>query len=246
VIHPPPEPARELTPAIPGLPSDLGRWAREAVGIVALTASLYLVVNAFVAQPFEVELRSMEPTLAAGDHILVDKMTPRWQPYERGDLVVFDAPVPHDRDGVPYVKRVVAVAGETVELVNGRVYVTAADGSVARLDEAYLADGVVTLPQGGSAAFRWTVPAGSVFVLGDNRAESIDSRTFGPVAIDRIEGRAWLRYLPPIPPSRRPASGSSIWRPSVLWCSRNAPRTGPPHPRHHERSSHGFNGEMAR
>lgn len=195
MIHPPPEPVRELAPAFPGLPTHVGRWAREVVGVVLLTGSLYLVVNTFVTQPFQVELQSMEPTLIAGDHVLVDKVTARWQPYDRGDVVVFDAPSPYDADGIPYVKRVVAVAGETVELVNGRVYVTPADGSVARLEEPYLDDDTVTLPQ-GSAAFTWTVPTGSVFVLGDNRAESIDSRTFGPIAIDRIEGRAWLRYLP--------------------------------------------------
>lgn len=196
MIHPPPEPVRELAPAFPGLPTDLGRWGREVIGVVVLTASLFLVVNTFVTQPFEVELRSMEPTLTAGDHILVDKVTPGWQPYERGDVVVFEAPVPYNDDGVPYVKRVIAVAGETVELLNGRVYVTASDGSVARLAEAYLGEGTVTLPQGGRSVFSWRVPAGSVFVLGDNRAESIDSRTFGPIPIDRIEGRAWLRYLP--------------------------------------------------
>lgn len=195
VIHPQPEPARQLSPLIPGLPNDLTRWGREIAQIVVAIAALYLVVHTFLTQPFEVELRSMEPTLQAGDRILVDKLTPRWDGYDRGDVVVFEAPAPYDADGVPYVKRVVAVAGDTVELVNGRVYLTPRGGLPARLDEPYLATGELTLVKTATTD-RWTVPPGAVFVLGDNRAESVDSRTFGPIDLERVAGRAWIRYLP--------------------------------------------------
>ena len=196
MIHPPPEPVRELAPAIPGLPADLARWAREVIQIVALTAALYLVINTFLVQPYEVEMRSMEPTLAGGDHVLVDKLSPRWDAYDRGDVVVFDAPAPYDDEGIPYIKRVIGVAGDTIQLLNGHVYVTPAGGVPVRLDETYLDGDVPTLPQGAPGHYRWTVPDGSVFVLGDNRTDSVDSRTFGAIDIEDLIGRAWLRYLP--------------------------------------------------
>ena len=195
VIHPPPEPARELAPLVPGLPADLRRWAAEVARVVVLTAALFLVVSTFVAQPFQVELRSMEPTLIAGDFIVVDKLTPRWDPYDRGDVVVFGAPPGYADDGIPYVKRVIGVAGDTVELANGRVYVRAPGGPPERLEEGYLVDDL-TLPQGTAATHSWTVPDGSVFVMGDNRGGSLDSRSFGPIAEDSIVGRAVARYLP--------------------------------------------------
>lgn len=196
VIHPPPEHTRPLDPLVPGLPTHLRRWAVEVVQIVLLTALLYAVVTTFVAQPYEVEMSSMEPTLLPGDHILLDKLSLAWSDPQHGDLVVFDAPDGFADDGIPYVKRVVAVAGETVQLLNGRLWITPVGGSPAPLDEPYVADSGLTLPLGRSGPTRWTVPAGSVFVLGDNRTDSVDSRRFGPIPEDRIIGRAFVRYLP--------------------------------------------------
>ena len=195
MIHPPPEPRREPEPTIPGLPSDLRRWAGEVVQIVILTALLFVVVNTLVAQPFEVEERSMEPALASGEHILVDKLSPRWSPYVRGDVIVFHAPDPYDQ-GIPYVKRIVGTPGDTIQIENGRIYVTPAGGLPTRLDEPYLEGHEPTLPQGAEGRREWTIPDGAYFVLGDNRSESVDSRTFGAIPLDRIVGRAWLRYLP--------------------------------------------------
>ena len=162
----------------------------EVTQIVLLTAALYLVVSTFVFQPFQVELQSMEPTFVGGDHVLVDKLTPRWDGYDRGDVVVFDAPPPFDADGIPYAKRVVGIPGDVVQLLNGRVYVTPEGGVPTRQDEAYLPDSVITLPQGADGRFQWTIPQGTVFVLGDNRDHSVDSRTFGPIGLDRVVGRA--------------------------------------------------------
>ena len=196
MIHPPPEPRREPEPTIPGLPTDLRRWAREVAQIVIFTAVLYLVVSTLVAQPFEVEQRSMEPALASGDHILIDKLSPRWSPYARGDVIVFHAPGRYDDAGVPYIKRVVGTPGDTIQIENGRIFVTPAGGLPTRLDEPYLEDGEATLPQGVEGGRTWTVPENAYFVLGDNRSDSVDSRTFGAIPHDRIVGRAWLRYLP--------------------------------------------------
>lgn len=196
VIHPSPEPAREPAPIIPGLPRDGRRWALEAVQAVLLAALAYVVVNAFIAQPFAVELRSMEPTLAPGDHLLVDKLSPRWDDFDRGQVVVFAAPPPFGEDGIPYVKRVIGLPGERIELRNGRIYLTEPASVPIRLDEPYLADAGPTMPLGPNGETAWVVPPEHYFVLGDNRGGSVDSRTFGPIARDRIVGRVWVRYLP--------------------------------------------------
>ncbi len=196
MIHPPPEQTRPLEPLVPGLPADLRRWAVEVVQVVLLTALLYLVVTSFVTRPYEVEMSSMEPALVPGDHILLDRLSLGWSDPERGDIVVFDAPDGFDADGIPYIKRVIALPGETVELLNGRIWVTPHGGPPAPLEEPYAAGSGPTLPQGAAGASSWTVPSGSVFVLGDNRPNSVDSRTFGPIPQERIIGRALLRYLP--------------------------------------------------
>jgi signal peptidase I len=196
VIHPPPEPRRDPGPIIPGLPRDVRRWAIEVVQIVLVAALLYLVVSSFVTQPFAVEMDSMEPSITAGDHLLVDRLSPRWDEYARGEIVVFNAPAPYDTDGVPYLKRIIGVPGDRVQLENGRVYLTEQGGATARVGEPYLDAGTTTLPQGPDGAISWEVGEDEYVVLGDNRGGSIDSRTFGPIHRSRIIGRAWVRYLP--------------------------------------------------
>jgi len=195
LIRPPPERPRDLDPIIPGLPANRRRWLIEIVQVVIIAALLYAAISGFVARPFRVELVSMQPALVPDDNLLVDLLTPRWDPYARGEIVVLHPPSPHDRDGIPYVKRVVALAGDTVRIENGLVWVAAAGGVIQPLDEPYAAGGP-TLPQGDGATISWEVPEGHLFVLGDNRGASVDSRTFGAVPLDRVIGRAWVRYLP--------------------------------------------------
>jgi len=159
-----------------------------------MTALIFLGIQTFVAQPFRVEGGSMETTLLPDEYVLVDKLTPRWAPYARGDIVVLQPPEGFERGGTPFIKRVIGVAGDRVELKDGLVYVNG-----VALDERYLfaAGGVrqATDPSpGGQTA--WLVPAGQVLVMGDHRQNSSDSRLFGPVAVSNIVGRAWLRYWP--------------------------------------------------
>lgn len=165
--------------------------AFEAAQTLILTVLIFFGVQAFVAQPFEVKQGSMEHTLEPNQYVLVDKLTPRLGGYHRGDIVVFSPPdtFPNE-DGTPFIKRIVALPGETVSVrPDGLVYV---DGT--KLDESYLFEGDGTPPTSGRD--EWTVPAGEVFVMGDHRAASADSRVFGPVAESSIIGRAWLRYWP--------------------------------------------------
>jgi signal peptidase I len=101
---------------------------------------------------------------------------------------VFDAPE-HSGKRVPLIKRVIAIEGSVVELVNGLVHV---DGNA--LDEPYTFGGEATWP--ASDETRWVVPPGYLFVLGDHRALSADSRSFGPIDASSVIGRAWLRFYP--------------------------------------------------
>lgn len=175
--------------------------AFEILETLILTVVIYLLIHNFVAQPFQVQQRSMIPTLLADEYVLIDKLTPRFTDYRRGDIVVFRPPAGYEQEGgVPFIKRVIGIPGDVVSLSNGHVFVTPEGGQPRQLSEDYLShvdgDSIPTLPGGFEGTSEWTVPEGSFFVLGDNRQESQDSRVFGPVGRDLIVGRGWLRYFP--------------------------------------------------
>jgi signal peptidase I len=169
----------------------------EVVETLVLTLLIFLVIQTFVAQPYKVQQGSMERTLEENQYVLVDKLTPRWNAYSRGDIIVFDPPATWVEGGIrtPFIKRVIGIGGDTIELRDGAVYVNG-----TKLDEPYLYVGSDGRPQatepapGGSS--RWVVPAGDLFVMGDHRMNSADSRTFGPIQVTHVIGRAWLRYWP--------------------------------------------------
>jgi signal peptidase I len=168
----------------------------EVVETLVLTVVIFLGIQTFVAQPYKVQQGSMENTLLPDQYVLVDKLTPHWAPYHRGDIVVFDPPAnwAGAASGVPFIKRVIGLPGDHVQLKDGVVYVN----DVA-LDEPYiLEDGGVpnrTDPSGGGPS-EWLVPDGRLLVMGDHREDSADSRTFGPIEFGHVIGRAWLRYWP--------------------------------------------------
>jgi signal peptidase I len=167
----------------------------EVVETLVLTVLIFLGIQTFVAQPYRVQQGSMETTLLPDQYVLVDKLTPRWAPYERGDIVVFDPPETWaSGGGVPFIKRVIGVAGDTVEIRDGKVFVNDVE-----LDEPYLykANGVAepTEPQPGGGT-EWLIPDGQLLVMGDHRNNSADSRSFGPIEVADVVGRAWLRYWP--------------------------------------------------
>lgn len=173
----------------------------EIVETLVLTLVIYLLIHNFIAQPFEVEQRSMVPTINSGEYVLIDKITPRFGEYQRGDIIVFQPPPGYEQGGVPFIKRVIGLPGETVSLQNGNVFVTPVGGSPVRLDEPYVVPGIdgspaPTQPRDAEGTSEWTIPEGEYFVMGDNRPDSQDSRFFGPVERDLIVGRAWLRYFP--------------------------------------------------
>jgi signal peptidase I len=179
--------------------------------LVLLAFGLALLIKTFLVQAFYIPSESMLPTLEPGDRVLVNKLAYRFGDIRRGDVIVFESPRPSDepdRDPISaffvwlsrglgvsppadedFIKRVIGLPGETVEIRrNGVVLI---DGQ--RLDEPYLT---------GSVPGAWgpeRVPEGMLFVLGDNRGNSNDSRfgTLGYIPVDRVVGRAFVRIWPP-------------------------------------------------
>jgi signal peptidase I len=167
----------------------------EVVETLVLTLLIFWVIQSFVAQPYRVEQMSMETTLEPDQYVLVDKLTPRWDGYKRGDIVVFTPPPgwTSETAATPFIKRIIGVGGDTVEIHDGKVFVNGIE-----LVEPYVFQ-VNGQPQDTEDVLRqnhWLVPTGELFLMGDHRGSSADSREFGTVAIDKVIGRAWLRYWP--------------------------------------------------
>jgi signal peptidase I len=168
----------------------------EIVETLVLTLIIFLVIQTFVAQPYKVQQQSMEHTLEPDQYVLVDKLTPRFDTYKRGDIVVFTPPADWvQSDGTPFIKRVIGLGGDTVEIRDGGVFITG-----TKISEPYLyaeSPGDPTQPTTvPDDTHRWLVPAGDLFLMGDHRENSEDSRTFNTVPVSNIIGRAWLRYWP--------------------------------------------------
>ncbi len=207
-----------LPPFAEATPSSAARFARELPVLLLVAMVAAFLVRTFLFQAFYIPSPSMGcagcpvHTLEIDDKVVVSKLSYRLHEPRRGDIVVFECPPAATCDNrapatnalvgvlrfvgervgvVPpstedYIKRVVGLAGETVEGRAGRIYV---DGLL--LEEPYLPPAVVT---GDFPAVQ--IPAGRLWVMGDNRANSSDSRVFGPVDRDGVVGRAVLRLLP--------------------------------------------------
>lgn len=166
----------------------LGRWLIETVLLVGLAFVLAFGIRTWIVEPFMIPTGSMIPTIEIGNRVLAEKITYRFvRPPRYGDIVVFPDPSgqhPH------LIKRVIAVGGQTLDLKEGAVYV---DGN--RLVEPYVY-GKPTTPLVPTVKFPFKVPAGDIFVMGDNRTDSGDSRLFGPIAVKSIDGHAIWTYWP--------------------------------------------------
>jgi signal peptidase I len=181
------EPEAEGGPDPRGSGARVSRWLLRALREVAETVIpavvIALVINLFLAQATQVLGQSMEPNLHSTQRVVVEKVTYRFlHGPRRGDIVVIDLPGQTEM----LIKRVVGLPGESVEVRNGQVYI---DGE--QLDETW------TVRPGGGNYGPQTIPPLRVFVMGDNRGASNDSRSFGPVAIEHVVGHAWFSYWPP-------------------------------------------------
>lgn len=161
------------------------RWVAETAIMIVAAFFLAQVVRAYAVAPFVVPSESMVPTMKVSDRFLADRFTYRFirQP-QRGDIVIFDEP----GGKRTLVKRVIATEGQRVDVRDGGVYV---DGR--RLSEPYT-HGLTT--ERGSVSLPLVIPRGYVWVMGDNRTNSTDSRWFGPIALSTVRGHAFALYWP--------------------------------------------------
>jgi signal peptidase I len=176
---------------------ETGRQRRRAVSkksggvlefLIILLVSFALVfgfVRPFVVEAFYIPSESMVPTLRVGDRVLVNKFIYRFTEPERGDIIVFESV---EGGGEELIKRVVGVPGDKISVRRGKLLVNAEPQRESYVYEKF-PDRSFSNPT--------TVPKGHVFVMGDNRANSRDSRFFGPVPKEKIEGEAFLRFWPP-------------------------------------------------
>ena len=156
------------------------RWVRDI--FISVAVSIFIIV--FVYQPVKVEGTSMMPGLTDQERIFINKFIYRWEPIERGDVVVFRYPQDPTKS---YIKRVIGVAGDRVRIDEGRVYVNGEQLYEPYVRRSYRDDR--SFPE-------TTVPADSFFVLGDHRNMSQDSRDFGSIPQESVYGKAVFVYWP--------------------------------------------------
>ena len=194
--------------------SSLG-FFKELPVLIVIAFGLALLIKTFLVQAFFIPSESMVPTLRVGDRVLVNKLIYRFRDPRRGEIIVFVAErsaasdnrslfrkavdniteglgvsQPADRD---FIKRIIGLPGETIDVRDGVVTITQTDGKKLRLDERYIS------PEKDLSQFGpFTVPPGTYFVMGDNRPNSADSRTrLGPIHRSDIIGKAFVKVWPP-------------------------------------------------
>ena len=182
------------------------RSVKKAIEWLAVIVGALLVaflIKAFLMQAYYIPSSSMTPALQVGDRVLVNKLSYEFGEVSRGDLVVFKRTEVDTGNKTDLIKRVIATEGELLEISGGEIFITEKGGKDRKLlVEPYLAEGVTTqgfafeglCPE--SEANTCLVPENFIFVMGDNRSGSRDSRYFGPVDIDDIVGRAFIRIWP--------------------------------------------------
>jgi signal peptidase I len=205
--------ADEPTPKTTPPPRKATSTLREIIETALLALIIFVLVRTFVLN-FKVDGRSMLPTFENGEMLLVNRNAYRaidawdfidWIPGmdernttpildlgepDRGDIIVFTPPAPGEEK--PYIKRVIGVSGDQIEIrADERVYVNGTP-----IEEDYIRGDGTVCPPGWEHCGLVTVPEGSVFVMGDNRNNSEDSRYFGPVPEENIIGKAWVVYWP--------------------------------------------------
>jgi signal peptidase I len=176
------------------------RWVVELVGVVVVAIVVAVLLRTFVLATYSIPSGSMEPTLQIGDRIVVDKLSYHLHGVDRADIVVFSTPPAEDCAGprvANLVKRVIGLPGETISVAGGHVYI---DGRL--LPEPWLPsqDRAETYPGPSDAGYAlhgtYLIPRGDVYVMGDNRTESCDSRYWGPIPESSIVGKVDMRVWP--------------------------------------------------
>ncbi|MDR1083130.1 MAG: signal peptidase I [Coriobacteriales bacterium] len=182
----------------PASPSGAQRFLREIIEVLIIIVAAVIIttlLRTFVIDQYEIPTGSMEPTIAVGDRLFAEKVSYHFAEPSQGDIVTFHDPMLTKRaEGRVLIKRCIATEGQVVDLVDGKVVV---DGVV--LDEPYT-HGKESVPlnpmPGVEIEYPYTIPKDTVWMMGDNRTDSSDSRYFGPIPEDELIGKALFRIWP--------------------------------------------------
>jgi len=171
---------------------NIRRQIIELLSVIAIALIITALLRTFVMDNYQIPTGSMEPTIEINDRVFAEKVSYRFALPKPGDIVTFNDPMVPGR---VLIKRCIAVGGQTVDLVDGRVVV---DGNYLNESYTYGKPSVPLDPQmdGVSFGYPYTVPQGMVWVMGDNRTNSLDSRYFGPIPQDELVGKALIRFWP--------------------------------------------------
>ncbi|OGK24823.1 signal peptidase I [Candidatus Roizmanbacteria bacterium RIFCSPHIGHO2_12_FULL_37_9b] len=164
-------------------------FVMDILETIVFIGSLFIVVYFFIVQPNQVKGASMEPTFFSGEYILTSKITYKFRSPHRGDVIIFKSPKNPDID---YIKRIIGLPGDKIVIQDAKIYV-----NDQVLEENYISAETNLWESGyikeGSPV---SVPPNMLFVMGDNRPRSSDSREFGPVPLDAVIGEVFFRYFP--------------------------------------------------
>lgn len=161
----------------------------ELAKIVLIALAIVVPIRYFLFQPFFVKGQSMEPNYENGDYLIIDELTYHFRNPERGEVIVFRYP---NDTTQRFIKRVIGLPGETIEIKNGQVTIYKTNGTTETLDESsYLTSDIQT-----AGDIKTTLAENEYFVLGDNRPVSYDSRRWGVVPKEDIIGKVYLRAWP--------------------------------------------------
>ena len=160
-------------------------FLREILVILIIAIVIFFGLQ-FIVQDYIIEQYSMEPSFQEGQRVLVSKVVYKLREPERGDVIVFHPPPPHSPKANPFIKRIIGLPGDTVEIKKGSVYVNGSE-----LDEPYIKE------PPHYTFHQYKIPEDNYFVLGDNRNNANDSHTGWTVPHQNIIGKAWLSIWPP-------------------------------------------------
>ncbi len=179
---------------MPNFLKKIANFILDIFETLVIALSIFLVVYIFLLQPHQVNGQSMEPNFQSSDYVLTDKISYVFGEPHRGDVVVFEAPPGANcptGTGCDFIKRVIGLPGETVEVKNNHYYI---NGTL--LEESYIPSDMKTEPGHYINNREITLMEDEYFVSGDNRQNSSDSRAWGPVTKSMIVGKAFFRYWP--------------------------------------------------
>ena len=165
-------------------------FVKDVVSFALIALVIVLPIRWFIAQPFIVRGDSMVPTFHSGDYLIVDQLSYRFEEPERGDVIIMRYP---KDESVYFIKRIIGLPGETVELQGERIIIRKGPGvDAVTLEQSYIPKNSFR-PEYGT----YTLDTDEYFVMGDNRDESSDSRVWGSLPRKDVIGKAFLRLFPP-------------------------------------------------